>query len=690
VIALYFGALAFFEEGIAFFDPIYSTPMNEVEYYISFGVTMCLALQLIVMAHRFYGLRPNIPLLVCGVLLFISTTVGTFQFQGSYAMGNSVIVTYPMDLRMRDIFANLNTFLAIYIILGFFPKMVRSSRTWNAIFLGIIIVAVIGTVYSYCTEFSRYQAVFDPDVVSFEYPQSFTNSRNTYGTLLLFGILSCMYMNVKNHRWWYFLIAMYLFINQLFVLSKTCIIITLIIYPVYLIWLYAKTVRKHPYISTTFLGLLVLAIIAMYAMYCMKDVEGLANYRSFIDNFVEAVSDNGSASLQIRHKIWNVLLTFLFSNPLYIVFGVGKSMPTLMATAAFSPLTQKVDFFADSGYVQTFVSFGAVGLIAFVALICYAFVLIISNFRRRETSFISMLILITFLMHAYTECDSLLWVDTKSLVFLATIFLPEMTDAWMDGKEAPKEFENAYPNNLMVPKKTPLSADGFATMAMLALTPLLIACVGYAPLFRLMLGAAPWDNPNSISAFIIVCLLAPFAFAEAYSVLKNRSAAAGWLGIVLSALYLVSGVTFAFLYDSVAVPIASGAIGVILLTFFILGADRSSGLTWRSLKPLLFYSLIAVSFIGAAHLTAAYGGVSEDTRYISLALAALLIAAYGFICFALPVGEKVNAPICAAWLNVEKKAFVIGSQAEIVEQHRADSFFVRKTEAKEGKLGAPD
>jgi hypothetical protein len=50
---------AFFEEGVAFFDPVYTTIMSDLEYYLSLIAVLLSVGIFLFLAHRYYVIKIN-------------------------------------------------------------------------------------------------------------------------------------------------------------------------------------------------------------------------------------------------------------------------------------------------------------------------------------------------------------------------------------------------------------------------------------------------------------------------------------------------------------------------------------------------------------------------------------------------------------------------------------------------------
>jgi hypothetical protein len=50
---------AFFEEGVAFFDPVYTTIMSDLEYYLSLIAVLLSVTCFLLLVHRYYTIKIN-------------------------------------------------------------------------------------------------------------------------------------------------------------------------------------------------------------------------------------------------------------------------------------------------------------------------------------------------------------------------------------------------------------------------------------------------------------------------------------------------------------------------------------------------------------------------------------------------------------------------------------------------------
>ena len=310
VLAVMFIVGAFFEEGIAFFDPVYTTQMSDIEYYLSFVVVLIVVGIFLFMAHRYYSIRLNWWFFSFALALFLSNLIAILIFPsivqgfGEDSLGHVYPFVYLLtdSRRVRFILTFGVACLYLYLIFAVVPKVLRNSRQLSLYFVGCVAVSLIAIIWSYVFEFKVYQSYFDSSITPNinTVAMSFFNNRNTYGTMLLLGICSCAFLQNQSRHWWYYLLMGFLSVNLAFVLSKTSMILAMIFLPAFLLYRYIFTVKAHPLKNNIVLGIFLL-IGAFFLWFLLSGAvfnNGVVG--KVYTNIINAITDQSNDTLSTR------------------------------------------------------------------------------------------------------------------------------------------------------------------------------------------------------------------------------------------------------------------------------------------------------------------------------------------------------------------------------------------------------
>jgi len=441
VLAVMFVVGAFFEEGIAFFDPVYTTHMSDFEYYLSLIVVIFSVFGFLYLSHRFYKIKPNWWFLSIAVVLLVSNMVAVLIFPsivqgfGENSYGNTYPFVYILTpaARARFIISFAVTCLYLYLIFAIVPKVLRNSRQLSFYFFACIVVSLVSILWSYVFEYRIYQSYFDPSLTPNinTVAMSFFNNRNTYGTMLLLGICCCAYLQTQSRHWWYYLIMAFFILNFVFVLSKTSMILALIFVVAFLIYRYVSTVKRHPLKDNIVLGI----FLALGCFFCWYVLSGMVFQSQVLgkvyQNILDSMGDSSHDTLASRVKTWQRIIGFLSSQPL-VIFGYGDGN-FLWFLGQYEGNNISQLGYTHNGFLAMYAYGGIIRLLIYVAMLAYIFAAAIKNLARHHpTTIVSLLMFLTFLGHGLVETTSFMGADSKSLILLIIVFLPILTDRYQD------------------------------------------------------------------------------------------------------------------------------------------------------------------------------------------------------------------------------------------------------------------
>ena len=250
---------------------------------------------------------------------------------------------------------------------------------------------------------------------------SFYANKNIYGFFLLMGMLSCIFLNEKHplpYLYWP-LITAFAALNA-FAACKTVIYLSLVLVPFYFVWCFGVGFAGHPIRNTTVLivvGALVFVTVGVF-FYNLKNGRPLAVN---IDRGIrELVGATHTLDLRIQH--WQLALALL-GDPFRLVFGYGMTAGERISLG-FQALWLPLDMqrATHSGYLDLFLRYGLVGLVAFAGLMAA----VIANLFRLglranngRVVFAFVLILAVMAVYSVVESKLLFYRFPDSLAFVA-------------------------------------------------------------------------------------------------------------------------------------------------------------------------------------------------------------------------------------------------------------------------------
>lgn len=661
-IVAYLAFLTFFEQGFPAMDPVYTQPFSDSEFFLTFALVMILGALVLTLGCRHFYIKPNWVMATICILLFFSDVIAITTFPTSYAVSDTYSYYLSEIDRARYIFSWLAACVGFYMIFAVIPKMAINSRQWDFLFGLGMIAAIFAIIYSYCVETDLYLNLFNPDItidIYYGVPLSFTNNRNTYGTMLFIGVIGSAFLFIRNHHWWYFVISLFIYLNEFFVLSKTTLIVSTVFYLGYLIWLYFLTVKHHSIRSNLILFLFVSAFLLVLIVHNTDAIPALASFQKLINSVLDAFEDKGPDSITSRIFLWNIQLSAIYSDPMHIIFGFGDHNYEPLLGAIFNQ-SEGLGY-AHMGILDVFGRLGMVGVLAYLAGIIYAILLFVRGFgKKREITFVYLLSLVAFLTHGSMESTNFLSLEPTSLAFLLAVFLPLLTDEANDNR--PKEVEHytkLYTGISYYKKKAKRNALSVYQYSLFLLAPIIGILVGIGPVVSEVTGNCLFNNANATATFAILLSLSPLALAASFSLISARK----WTGVLLFvfSIIITLGVFLLGIFtNSAIVPIASGVLLALLLLLSL--ASKHFKVGKESIKKgLRSFAIIAIISLIIYAFEKYVGTIikpSNETRYILPITIIISLSFFVFIMFGFNLVQFVAPTAADSQLRTENRFFV--------------------------------
>jgi O-antigen ligase len=443
--AFFLAALVYLEEAVPLFDPYIAPGMSSWEFYITFAVTVLLFVTVVYQGKHYFNIGINWPFFGIIAFLFLVDVIGILAFQD---LPNYTLTSVN---KVRFIVSWFGASLGFYALFAIMPKTVRNSDQWNVYFLGALIVAVGSSLYSLIAEAHLYGEFLSSSISMTEYndhpPVSFTNNRNTFGSLLLIGVFASFYLFLKTRRWPYLVIGLLLGVNIVLIMSKTpifCFFVFLAFLIVYEIKMSFKEHRKKA------VALIVLSACIVLAPYSLHFI-AIWSHQSFllkVDGSIYPliapwVPQDGAYplfhSIPERVQFWQMVVDLISRSPVSLIFGVGH-WNMGWALGAIKSDAVRVES-AHSGFVDVLGRNGIVGLIIYVAMLAYFIWGVVDNFKhKRNGTMACLFIFIGTILHGLFEDTNFMNLQTKDCILFIMAYLPVLSN-WYFDRHPEKEAE---------------------------------------------------------------------------------------------------------------------------------------------------------------------------------------------------------------------------------------------------------
>jgi hypothetical protein len=651
---------AFFEEGVAFFDPVYTTIMSDLEYYLSLIAVLLSVTCFLFLVHRFYTIKINWVFLSIALTLVVCNAVAVLTFPSIYtAVGmdshsNTYSIVYLLtdSERVRSIITFAVTCLYLYLTLVIVPKVLRSSRQLTLYFYGSIVLVVVAIIWSLIYERDIYMYYFNPDEnpTSSTVVMSFFNNRNTYGTMILMGVCACGYLQCQSRHWWNYLLMVVFSLELFFVISKTSMLLVAFFMTAFLIYRYVLTVKRH-WIKDNIVLVLILSLIGFLTWEVVSgSIMNVPVLGKIAKNVMDTIDETGTDTIETRMIIWRICLQEL-NSPMRIIFGMGDgSFMWLLGPLAGSG--QRLLGYTHNGLLAMLDYGGVIRLAAYIAMLVYFFVVIIQNFRHKHvTTFVSLMMLLVFFIHGFVETTSFMGADTKSLGLLIMVFLPVLTDHYQDKhKEVLSSQAEAYANYQKSKTVYALTASEAARVALWIASPLFILFIALFPSIPAI---------NSLWILLSVVFLYVFIplYAMCWSGLAHIQKQGGFItGIVLSLLYLVACLLVPFFLNNFIGFVVSGSCQILLFILLYGIAHHGIELGRESVFADAYVPYLTLTF-GLSILVFGFQLIGKGiTPYVVMCLAVIGLIIYLLVTTFSPLASFFTYPLNEKWGSLERNA----------------------------------
>jgi hypothetical protein len=649
---------AFFEEGVAYFDPVYTTLMSSTEFYLTFSLCLVLFLTVIYIAKHYFGIKINWVFFSLVALLFMVDLVSILSFPEWTVLTGVYHVT--VSLRLRYITFWLAACMAFYVFFAIMPKSVRNVNDWNFYFLGGIFITVVACVYSYIHEWNSYVSFFGESVnfLNYEGPVSFTNNKNTFATLLLIGTFCSFYLFAKTRKIIFPFLGLIFSVNTIFTFGKTAILCTAVFLIAFVFLDYLVSVKRHPIIRTF---LLVLFISCLLFPLLVKPL-GLVSKNVFfsrMDSYLKEIIDvqmpHSLLFITSRVDIWTDLLDVLFSKPQFVLFGFGDWNFSWFLGFVRSGNYAYIES-SHSGFLDVFSRLGLLGCIFYCGLLVYFIVLIFKS-PKKDWFFsgVSFSIFICTLLHGFFEDTNYLNMQAKPMMLLFIAYMPILTNSFLLRRHRSVEpWEQQYSSGSGLRSDKQLSPLLAMEMVLFVFVPVFSTVIGCSEFFSFWNGAAVADRPLFQAQLIVCFLCLPLCVYAAFCQKRfgRKTRFITCLTFALSCFITFSGLSF--LYSNLAFFIIVVFVELALLFYGFFGIPNAEILSFLPVfLPYCFVgSALTICNKTIVHFCLVFNGVYQPYAIMCLGILGFLI----MVCLSLIIRQfrRSNDEMSRKWMMIEE------------------------------------
>ena len=509
-------------EGIAFFEG-WGVWFENWGYFLMCGIAFLLCLSYCVFAHIHFRVKPAWIFLILFLLLLVGNTIALAIFPKTSSLplvasdppAQATYVLEDLD-RVRYIISFGITCFYFYIFWAVAPKCLRNSNVILFVIVGLLLLCFALIIYSWIVEWNQYMRFFDSNIDVFYETNisSFSGNRNTFGAIVLFGIVSLGILQGRRHCWINYVLMALLALEEVFIFSKTCLVILAFYLPAFCLYRFITTVRFHPVRSCVCLAIFIHVCIAV-AIAWIISVNTMEN--SFFGKLGEmlmgTIFTEEHGTIDARKNTWKFLVEQL-NNPLRITFGLGaNNMEWLLGLC-----DSHGEFgYTHNGFILQLASGGVLRSAIYLILFGYVIFMYIRGFvRHRRGTCAFLLGFLVVHMHALTETTSFLETDGKgimiSFIFILPFLIEQRRAPAVEPVAEPKEVQRIakpYTYALLGVSLLPLIASVLLYAARMndwTLTPFFIAfgiALSLVPLFLVI--SCCVQKRSFLQGYLLIC-----------------------------------------------------------------------------------------------------------------------------------------------------------------------------------------
>lgn len=357
-------------------------------------------------------------ILVLFFVIFLIDLIVTLSSSTLFTYESIEVSISPFD-KFKGITSAFVILSLTYIMFFLLPLHYHGKKT-QLLVLSLLLIAVFVTIIiSYAKEGVNYPNIFkkyDDSWYNYQYAaKSLFEHRNSYGAFLFIGLVASLYLNYICPKWFTYLVTGFIYLNLIFTLCKTALLLGALLILSYLIIRFILTFNDHKKRNlitlSIFVLFLVVGIVLVLTVPILKD--------GFTSIFLKFSNKNSEMRFDIQKTSLSIL------SPIDIIFGKGvtiysKEVGSVLMSKGFGTT------FTHNGYIYLLGSFGIFGLILFTLLLAFVIYNAAKLFKKDMwLSFLTLITLLSILVYSMFEEHILFMPNNFYMLFLTvTIVTP--------------------------------------------------------------------------------------------------------------------------------------------------------------------------------------------------------------------------------------------------------------------------
>ena len=335
-----------------------------------------------------------------------------YELKGTeYTIGQVLPIVLNISNFHKVLFSFEVIAAALCIYIGLFVLPRRFTSVSFIKYLGYIFFIFAGVliIYGYIAEFSKYVGFFkyvlnisrpEGSVIYDFTVQSFILHRNAYGMMMMVAVTFALICHEFTKKWYFYLLAGFFYVNMIFSLCKTGLLISAISIFIYVIYRLVVTYKDHKKRNKiTLISIFSVVIVAALLFGTAYITKGkvFGKLYSIVDSVI-----GGGKTLDTRSYIWDNSYQ-LMQNGWWVIgrgFGTFNTMLMPMNGATHNDWV----FPSHSSYIGLLAEGGILFLVAYLALLGYSGYVIFKSFKKQPGLTLAVSLgYISFVLYSFIE-----------------------------------------------------------------------------------------------------------------------------------------------------------------------------------------------------------------------------------------------------------------------------------------------
>ncbi|MBR4274443.1 MAG: hypothetical protein IKQ34_00325 [Bacilli bacterium] len=376
-------------------------------------------------AIKYFGAKQKLPFLIVGAVGLLFACITLFAFPGVSVEGN-LVYTLETGKLFEYLMATIMVFVSIYIFIVIVPQIIKDRNYYNLFFVIAICTALFGTIFSYITEVDLYAELFTAPHPYHSSPQSFTGDRNTYAFILVIAMVSEAYLIIKNNWVLHWILFYYFFINTMFTLSKTSIIMAFAFFSIFVIWRTVVSIKDHPIRALIFSAAMIVLAGAclIVALTPFEKDSFMDKPHTFLEFLMVDLPNLNGRSFDTRINCYNQAVESLSTNGVTKFFGFGYMN---WQHGLYSYFKGYVPM--DVAFAVNLLQFGVPGF-AFSASLWLFTLFMNGRLFKHKSAYagVTAITLLILLARTFTEAGDLTFPNLTGTIYYLMVLCPMLTE----------------------------------------------------------------------------------------------------------------------------------------------------------------------------------------------------------------------------------------------------------------------